>query len=80
MESLESRRKHLCEKIAKSGIKYNKLQDLFPENNKYCKMETRDQEKYTVQFANTNRLKNSSIFTMLNYLNEDEKRRKTNFG
>ena len=43
-------------------------------------METRDQEKYTVQFANTNRLKNSSIVTMQNYLNEDEKRRKTNFG
>ena len=61
-------------------IKYNKLQDLFPENNKYRKMETRDQEKYTVQFANTNRLKNSSIVTMQNYLNEDEKRRKTNFG
>ena len=43
-------------------------------------METKDQEKYTVQFANTNRLKNSNIVTMQNYLNEDEKRRKTNFG
>ena len=80
LESLESRRKYLCEKFAKSGIKYNKLQDLFPENNKYRKMETKDQEKYTVRFANKNRLKNSSIVTMQNYLNEDEKRRKTNFG
>ena len=78
LESLESRRKYWFEKFAKSGIKYNKLQDLFEENNKYRKMETRVQEKYAVQFTNTNRLKNSSMVTMQNYLNEDEEDKKHN--
>ena len=35
-------------------------------------MTTRDQEKYMVHFANTERLKNSSIIYMQNLLNENE--------
>ena len=80
LETLDSRRKFLCEKFAKAGIKNNKLNDLFPENEKKHKMETRDEEKFAVKFANTKRFKTSSIITMQNYLNEDEKRRKLDLG
>ena len=72
LDSLHSRRQFLCEKFAKSGIKHKKLDDLFPENNKKIKMETRNQEKFVVQFANTERLKKSSIVSMQRQLNTEE--------
>ena len=80
LESLKTRRQFLCEKFANNGIKYNKLADLIPENKQNHKMEKRKREKYEVQFANTNRLKNSSIINMQHCLNNEEKRRKTNCG
>ena len=64
----------------RSGIKHKKLDDLFPENNKKLKMETRNCEKFNVQFANTERLKKSSIVSMQRCLNEEEKQRKRNCG
>jgi hypothetical protein len=57
LDSLHSRRQFLFEKFAKSGIKHRKLDDLFPENDKNMKMETINQEKFVVQFANPERLK-----------------------
>ena len=80
LDNLHSRRQHLCEKFAKSGIKHKKLDDLFPENIKKMKMETRYYEKYSVQFANTERLKKSSIVSMQRCLNEEEHQRKRNCG
>ena len=58
---------------------HNKLADLLPENENNHAMKLRENEKYNVQFANTERLKNSSIINMQHCLN-DEMRRKTNFG
>ena len=69
LDSLEIRRKNLNLKFAQSGIKHDKLNDLFPLNDKIHKMQTRKDEKYEVLFANTNRLKNGSIITMQNMLN-----------
>ena len=63
----------MCLKFAKSGIKNGKLNDLFPVNEKTHKMKTKDDEKYKVKFANTDRLKNASIITMQNMLNDDAK-------
>ena len=63
----------MCLKFAKSGIKNNTLQDLFPTNDKAHKMKTRNNNKYKVNFANTGRLKNASVITMQNILNEDAK-------
>jgi hypothetical protein len=37
-------------------------------------MKTREDDKYQVQFANTGRLKQSSIITMQNMLNDDAKK------
>ena len=45
---------------------------MFPLNNKNHEMQTRETEKYHVQFANTARLQNSSIIYMQRLLNENE--------
>ena len=71
METLQERREILQLKFAKSGIKYEKLNDLLPETKKVSKMETRNHENYQVDFANTERLKKSSIITMQKQLNTD---------
>ena len=72
LDSLETRRNALSLKFAQAGIKHNKLNDLLPTNNKKHKMETRAKEKYEVQFANTDRMKNASIITMQHMLNANE--------
>ena len=59
-------------KFAQSGIKNGNLKDLFPLNDKQHKMQTRNNEKYEVMFANTNRLKDGSIITMQKMLNDNE--------
>ena len=79
LETLQERRESLQLKFAKSGIKYEKLSDLLPETKRISKTETRNQENFKVDFANTERLKRSSIITMQRQLNTDfqlTKRRK----
>ena len=60
-------------KFAKSGIKNNTLNDLFPVSEKMHAMKTRESNKYKVKFANTDRMKNASVITMQNLLNEDSR-------
>ena len=62
METLQERRETLQLKFAKSGIKYEKLNDLLPETKRVSKTETRNQENFKVDFANTERLKKSSTY------------------
>ena len=57
MDSLQERRQKLQLKFAKSGIKYEKLNDLLPETRKISKIETRNYENFKVDFAHTERLK-----------------------
>ena len=64
-------------KFAKNGTKSDKLCDLFPIKDKKHNMQTRDEDKFKVTFANTNRLKHSSIVTMQNMLNDDAKTART---
>ena len=71
LNSLEERRKETCLNFAKHGIKNKTLNYLFPINEKMHQMETREDNKFKVNFANTDRLKNSSIISMQNMLNED---------
>ena len=82
LDSLNQRRQSLCLKFAKAGIKHNKLSDLLPEESKTHNMQTRNENKYKVNFANTGRLKDGSIISMQNLLNDDEKeqQRKRNCG
>ena len=81
LDSLSQRRQILCLKFAKDGIKHNKLSDLLPLRTKEHDMQIRQSDKYKVDFANTERLRNGSIITMQNYLNEDNMQKiKRNYG
>ena len=70
LESLENRRKELCLNFAKKCLINKKVKHMFPENGKSHEMNTRNAEKFKVQFANTERLKKSPIIYMQNLLNE----------
>ena len=72
LESLETRRKELCLNFALKCVKSQKFQNLFPLRVKEHAMEIRDEEKYCVQHANTDRLKNSTIPYMQRLLNMNE--------
>ena len=71
LDSLEQRRKHLILTFAKSGIKYDKFNDLITRNEKVHTMKNRNTEHYKVHHANTARFGKSSILTMQNELNKD---------
>ena len=71
LKPLEERRNMLTLKFSKAGLKHKTLTDLFPEQKKHDFIKTRKHEKYKVNFANTERLKNSSIIFMQNQLNSD---------
>ena len=75
MDSLQQRRNELQLKFAKSGIKYDKLTDLLPETTDIG-VETRNKENFKVNFAHTERLKNSSILAMQRQLNTDHNKNK----
>ena len=70
--TLEERREHLCLTFARRCTKNEKTQQMFPLNTKLHNMETRNQEKFEVKYANTDRLRNSSIIYMQNLLNQQE--------
>ena len=72
LQTLEQRRKELCLNFSKNGVSHDKLKDLFPEKQKLHSMNTRHSEKYEVLFANTERMKKSSIIYMQNLLNSNE--------
>ena len=71
LDTLENRRKELTKRFAMNGIMSNTLNDLFPRNDPKHKMERRKKEKFKVNFANTERLKNASVITMQNLLNQE---------
>jgi hypothetical protein len=72
LETLDSRREYLCLKFAQKCAANEKTKHMFPLNNKLHNMETRKGEKFRVQKANTDRLKNSAIIYMQNLLNMQE--------
>ena len=76
LESLENRRKNLCNKFADKCIKNEKTKTMFPLREKAHKMIAREEEKFAVNFANTERLKNSSIPYMQNELNNQIRKRR----
>ena len=74
METLENRREELCLSFATKCTKNEKMKHMFPLNEKSHDMKTRNDGKYKVQFANTDRLKNFAVIYMQNLLNENEKK------
>ena len=72
IDTLESRREQLCLSFAQKCVKSKKLNHMFPKNEKLHFMNTRYEEPFEVQHANTERLKRSPIIYMQNLLNEHE--------
>ena len=72
IETLEERRKNLCLRFAKKYLTNEKAEKMFPLNEKRHNMDTRKTEKYKVNHAHTDRLKNFSLIYMQNLLNEQE--------
>ena len=77
LESLEDRRKNLSLKFATKSLKNEKTKPMFPLREKTHKMHARNEEEFKVNFANTKRLKISSIPFMQNELNSEVKIRRT---
>ena len=76
IESLENRRTNLCINFAEKCLKKEKFKSMFPLNNKIHDQETRSTEKYQVQFAFNDRLKNSPVIYMQRLLNEAARKTK----
>ena len=77
MESLKERREHLCTSFALKCLKNPKTKSMFPENTKKHIMTTRNNERFKIQFANTERLRNSPVVYMQKLLNENEHKSKS---
>ena len=77
IDSLEMRREKLCLKFAKACLKNEKLYDMFPKNKKDHAMDKRQNEKFVIRKARTERLQRSAVVHMQRLLNnEDLKNRK----
>ena len=76
IESLNDRREKLCLSFAIKAAKNDKSKHMFPLNLKTHNMETRETEKFKVQHALTDRLKNSALIYMQNLLNKHEDQNK----
>jgi hypothetical protein len=70
IESLNDRRQNLCLNFAMKASKHPKMKKMFPLNDKSHNMGTRKTEKFKVQHALTDRLKDSALIYMQNLLNE----------
>ena len=72
LETLNDRRESLCLTFAIKSSKNPKTKQMFPKNEKSHTMGTRKCEKFKVQHAHNDRLKNSAIIFMQNLLNQHE--------
>ena len=73
IDTLKDRREQLCLKFALKASKNLKTKHMFPENEKLHAMQMRKPERFKVDHAKTERLKNSSIIFMQHLLNKYEK-------
>ena len=76
LQSLKERREELCLKFAKKCTKSQKVKDIFPLREKNHDMDIRNEEKFIVKYAHTERLKNSAVPYMQRLLNEECKNNK----
>ena len=73
LDTLCERRRKQCLKFAKDCLKHEQMKKMFPLNEKNSTIETRHNEKYKINKANTERYKNSAIPFFQTLLNEEEK-------
>jgi hypothetical protein len=75
MQSLKERRDKLCIDFALRTRKNSKMKDMFPLNKNKASMKTRNNEKYEVQSAKTNRQHKSTIPFMQRMLNAHHRKK-----
>ena len=71
LQTLSDRRQMLARRFAEKCTKSDRFKDLFPLNDNL--MGARNKEKFKVNFASTDRLKNSTIPAMQRLLNRPKK-------
>ena len=74
LETLETRRKNLTLKFAKTSLADGHFSDLIKKKAQKNGSATRNKEYYNVTFAHTERYKKSPILTMQRLLNEDKQK------
>ena len=72
LENLSERTENLCLAFALKTSKNEKFRDMFPLKSKEHPMNTRKPEKFEVQHAHTECLKQSTVIFMQNLLNDPE--------
>ena len=82
LDTLKQRRIDLNLTFARKCLKSKKMKNLFPPNDGYHNMKTRNHEHFHVTHANTKRLQESPIIYMQDQLNNEIQRKKnlTTFG
>ena len=73
MKLLKDRRSELRLRFSKKSLKHPKHKEMFPLNKKVHNAVTRNPEKFKVEFARTERLKNSPLIYMQKMLNNENK-------
>ena len=71
--TLKTRREKLCKSFAQKCTRNVKVKSMFPKNT--CKRQVRNQNKYFVNFATTERYLKSSIPYMQRMLNSEHKQK-----
>ena len=72
IETLYERRRNLLGVFGKKCLVLEQTKELFPFNDRELIMQTRNQEKYNILHANTERLKNSTVPYIQRVLNSIE--------
>ena len=76
LESLKDRREKMALNFAKKSLKMENFCKLFPLNHPKHLMKKRDQEKYFVTSANTERYRKSAVPFLQRLLNDDYRKQK----
>ena len=71
LDTLAVRREKLCLKFAKDCVRNDKLHDMFPKSRKSHLMDIRQNSKFVVKKARTERLQRSAVVNMQKLLNKD---------
>ena len=72
LDTLAVRREKLCLKFAKDCVRNEKLHDMFPKSRKSHLMDMRQNYKFVVKKARTERLQRSAVVNMQKLLNKDD--------
>ena len=75
IETLYERRRNLLRVLGKKCLVLEQTKELFPLNDRELSMQTRNQEKYKILHANTERLKNSTVPYIQRMLNSIAEKR-----